>query len=100
VERNAGRIWFQRKTFKPFSLIQSALHSQNLAKQKKAKYQKYNYKYQNSNKFCVVIPILNISNTNMHQFLHPTHFAKRTLRKTTSPRPPSEHFQINLQTKA
>jgi hypothetical protein len=36
----------------------------------------------------------------MRQFLHPTHVAKRTLYKTPSPRPPSEHFQINLQTKA
>jgi len=53
----------------------------------------------NNNTFRKVIPILNTSNVKMHQFLHPTHVTKRTLCKTTSPRPPNEHFQINLQTK-
>jgi len=50
--------------------------------------------------FRIDIPILNTPNVNMHQFLNPTHAAKRTLCKTTSPRPPSEHFQIDLKTKA
>jgi hypothetical protein len=32
----------------------------------------------------------------MHQYLHATHVAKKALCKTTSHRPPSEHFQINM----